>query len=176
MTPLRHPVTRRGTLLAGMAAGLGLVAPPAVLSGEPELGDADGSGHGADDFDFLIGSWQVRHRKLKRRLASSNEWDEFPGTLSVRKILGGLGNVDENVLLAPTGRYEASSLRLFNPAARQWSIYWIDARNPAIDPPMVGLFANGLGSFFNDDVFERRPIKVRFTYQSLTPTSATWTC
>ena len=65
-------------------------------------------------FDFLLGRWAVRHRKLRRRLAGASDWFEFPGTLDVRPILGGLGNVDENVLEDPAGRYLASSLRLFD--------------------------------------------------------------
>jgi hypothetical protein len=35
---------------------------------------------GASDFDFLIGDWRVHHRRLKERLANSQEWIEFDGT------------------------------------------------------------------------------------------------
>jgi hypothetical protein len=56
---------------------------------------------GANDFDFLIGDWRVHHRRLKERLANNQEWVEFDGTCASRKILGGLGNMDENLLDMP---------------------------------------------------------------------------
>jgi hypothetical protein len=126
-------------------------------------------------FDFLHGRWNVVHRKLKQRLAGSNEWIEFPGTLAVAPILGGLGNFDQNVLQDPNGSYEASSLRLFNPRAKQWAIWWFDARLPAAEPPVVGGFEDNKGTFYTHDIFKGRPIRVRTTYQPLTPDHAQWT-
>ncbi|MBL0347518.1 hypothetical protein [Candidatus Villigracilis affinis] len=46
---------------------------------------------GRDDFDFLIGTWKVHHRRLKERLKGSSEWEEFEGDTVDRKILNGLG-------------------------------------------------------------------------------------
>ncbi len=40
------------------------------------------------DFDFLVGHWQVHHRKLKVRLANNHEWVEFEGTLSSQPLMG----------------------------------------------------------------------------------------
>ena len=34
----------------------------------------------ARDFDFWMGSWNVRNRRLRERLAGSDEWDEFEAT------------------------------------------------------------------------------------------------
>jgi hypothetical protein len=50
---------------------------------------------GARNFDFLIGHWRILNRRLTERLAGADTWDTFEATLSVRPILGGLGNVDE---------------------------------------------------------------------------------
>ncbi len=52
----------------------------------------------ASDFDFLIGSWHVHHRRLRERLVGSSEWVAFEGTTKAQKILGGMGNMDDNVL------------------------------------------------------------------------------
>ena len=128
----------------------------------------------AHDFDFLFGEWSVTHRKLKKRLQDNSEWLTFPGTLRVRPILGGAGNVDENVLHDPAGTYEASSIRIFDPASGNWSIYWMDGRTSGIDKPVVGRFNGPVGQFFNDDVFEGRPIKVRFTYENRGADEARW--
>ena len=94
---------------------------------------------GRCDFDFFFGSWDVSHRRLQRRLAGDGNWDVFGGTCAVRPLLGGLGNVDDNVIELPGGAYRAATVRTFDPATRQWSIWWIDGRNPlTIDVPMRG--------------------------------------
>ena len=98
---------------------------------------------GARDFDFLIGRWSVRHRKLRERLRGSDEWFEFPGTLHVVPILGGLGNVDDNELFDPDGEYVATSLRVFRPADGKWSVYWIDGRSPGIAARMRTITVRG---------------------------------
>src|SRR6476469_7360520 len=48
----------------------------------------------ATDFDFLLGSWNVANRMLRRRLAGSDDWEEFAATAVVRTLLDGLGNAD----------------------------------------------------------------------------------
>lgn len=145
----------------------------AAAMSAPGVGVAAPAGGG---FDFLHGRWRVTHRKLWERLTGSREWYAFPGRLEVKPILGGLGNVDWNVLEDPAGRYEATSLRVLDPNAQRWSIYWLDARAPAaLDPPVVGGFEGRKGTFHSDDSFEGRPIKVRTTYEPLSARSAEWT-
>ena len=129
---------------------------------------------GLHDFDFFVGDWRVRHRQLKRRLVGETEWIEFFGETTTRKILGGLGNIDENGIDKPVGAYEAATLRLYDPAEDRWSIWWVDARNPGLEPPVHGRFIDGVGRFFGDDQLDGRPIKVRFIWSNITSTSAHW--
>jgi hypothetical protein len=129
---------------------------------------------GSAAFDFFIGDWRVRHRRLRQRLAECDEWQSFGGRTSTRKILGGLGNIDENVLDLPAGGYEAVSLRLFQPAHHRWSIWWIDARDPALATPVHGRFENGVGTFYGDDVIDDKAIRVRFLWSAITAGSAQW--
>ena len=120
---------------------------------------------GAGDFDFFIGRWRVHHRRLNERLAGCRDWTEFGGSCESRKILGGQGNMDDNVLELPGDNYRAVTIRTFDPRSGRWSIWWIDARNPSsLDPPVVGRFENGVGTFFSDDTLEGRPIRVRFQW------------
>ena len=127
------------------------------------------------DFDFFIGSWDVRHRRLKERLLVCREWDEFAGTSVVQKILGGFGNMDDNMLELPGGSYRAVTLRSFHPEKKQWAIWWLDARNPgSLDPPVVGQFTNGVGVFYADDHFNGRPIRVRFLWTVPQPDAPHW--
>ena len=32
------------------------------------------------DFDFWMGTWTVQNRRLRERLAGSDEWEEFEAT------------------------------------------------------------------------------------------------
>ena len=130
---------------------------------------------GQADFDFFIGSWVVAHRRLKERLAGCDEWVEFKGTTVVLKVLGGLGNIDDNTLELPGGHYRAVTLRSFDPARQLWTIWWLDARFPGtLDKPVVGRFGDGLGLFYADDELNGRPIRIRFIWSMPRPDSPRW--
>ena len=43
----------------------------------------------SQDFDFEVGKWQVRHRRLKERLVGCDDWEEFNGTSETWPVLGG---------------------------------------------------------------------------------------
>ena len=125
-------------------------------------------------FDFLHGAWRVRHRKLARRLVDSAQWLEFEGEAACRPLLGGLGNVDENVLEDPGGAYQAVTLRLFDPASERWSIWWVDGRFMGLGPPVHGRFEGGEGRFLGEDTHEGRPVLVRFLWTAIEADSARW--
>lgn len=130
---------------------------------------------GVNDFDFLLGRWRVRHRRLKRRLQGCTDWEVFEGSSQMAQLMAGHCNVDDNVLELPNGSYRAVSLRAFDPQKRQWAIWWLDGRNPGqIDVPVRGSFVDGVGIFEAEDSFEGRPIRVRFTWSGITAVSARW--
>ena len=127
------------------------------------------------DFDFAVGDWQVRHRRLRDRLVGCTEWVEFDGEMSTRKVLGGFGNVEDNLLHLPEGAYRALALRSFDPHRRQWSIWWLDARVPGqIDVPVVGTFDGRVGTFYADDTLNGAPIRIRFIWCAADPTNPRW--
>lgn len=130
---------------------------------------------GVTDFDFFIGDWQVRHRRLKERLLDCHEWLEFHGSTSVSKILGGTGNIDDNLLELPGGTYRAATLRVFDVDKGIWSIWWLDGRYPThLDVPMQGKFINGIGEFYADDTFAGQAIRVRFLWSMPAPDQPRW--
>lgn len=129
----------------------------------------------ARDFDFFIGSWAVRHRRLKKRLANNHDWEEFDGSCRVRSLLGGLANIDDSVVNLPGGAYRGIGLRAFDTQTGSWADWWLDGRNPhKIDVPIIGTFANGVGTFLSDDTFENKPIKVRGLWSKIAPKSLQW--
>jgi hypothetical protein len=129
----------------------------------------------ARDFDFFHGSWKVSHRRLNTRLAGADDWETFGGTTVVQPVLGGMGNIDDNSLELPGGAYRALTLRTFDPPTGTWSIWWLDGRQPTrLDTPMRGSFEAGLGTFFADDTFDGKPIKVRFLWKVHNPDQPVW--
>jgi len=129
---------------------------------------------GRNDFDFLMGTWKVRHRMLKDRLKGSEEWIEFEGDTVARKILNGIGNLDNNLIHMKTGPVHAITLRLFNPTSREWSIYWSTDRTGILDVPVIGGFKDGVGQFYSQEVFEGRHIYSRFIWSKITATACQW--
>lgn len=128
-----------------------------------------------NSFDFLHGSWRVHHHRLRNRLAHSSEWEDFDGTSQCWSILGGDGNVDDNMIRLPSGTYRASTVRVFDTKAGVWRIWWYDVRNiDTLDPPLVGSFQDGVGTFYADDSWQGKPIRVRFLWQSTGEKSARW--
>jgi hypothetical protein len=167
----------RVTLAAAMlAAVMGSIAPAYSSQDTPKPTQAAANLTGLHDFDFLVGEWHVHHRRLKERLANSHEWLEFDGTCSNRKLMGDWANVDDNVLNMPGGAYRGVGLRSYDPKTGQWAIWWLDGRNPFgdLDPPVKGRFENGVGTFYADDTFKGKLVRVRFTWSHLTPISAHW--
>jgi len=76
----------------------------------------------------------------------------------------------------PDGPWRGASLRSFDPATGQWSIWWLDSRMPLgpLDPPVRGRFRDGTGTFLAEDTFEGEPIVVRFIWSRITPESCRW--
>ena len=137
---------------------------------------AEGIVPGLHDFDFLVGHWRVHHRKLKERLANNHEWIEFDGTLSSQPLMGGYANVDDDVFEVPGGTYRGVAPRSFDAKTGKWSIWWLDSRTPTapLDPPVRGSFHNGVGTFYADDTFNGKPIRIRFIWSEITSTSCHW--
>lgn len=117
----------------------------------------------------------MRHRRLKQRLAGCTEWEEFTGTSAQFPLLGGNGNVEDNLLHFPGGDLRAVALRSFDPASRSWAIWWLDGRYPhSLDVPLIGRFQGGTGTFFADDIHDGRPIKLRFLWLNTETDSPRW--
>jgi hypothetical protein len=127
---------------------------------------------GARDFDFEFGDWTVHHR-VKR---ANGEWYEMDGTSNTRPILGGLGNVEDNVFHRPEGDSRGVAMRAYDPATAQWAIWWVDSRAPhgVLDPPVKGRFENGVGTFYSDGEINGKPTRTRFMWSQITPKSARW--
>ncbi len=129
---------------------------------------------GRTDFDFFIGCWKGHNWRLRERLKGSNDWEEFEGISVARKVLGGLGNIDEVTMDRETGRLEGMTLRLYNPNSQQWSLYWASSLDGILQTPLIGNFVDGRGEFYSQELFEGRSIFCRFIWSNITETSCRW--
>ena len=132
-------------------------------------------GDGAKAFDFIIGHWNVRNRRLVKRLAGSHQWIAFDSTDDCHALPGGIGN-EEHYFTDHWKNFVAVGLRLYNPVSKQWSLYWVDNHNApgVLQTPVSGSFKNGIGIFEGRDEINGKPIKVRFTWEVLGNNSAHW--
>lgn len=138
--------------------------PPAV----PPPAERDGQ----RDFDWEIGTWKTELKRRLRPLTGSDEWVEYTGTSVVRKVWDGRANLLELDVQGPTGRIEGLSLRLYNPASRQWSLNFANSRSGTLSVPTVGGFQDGRGEFHAQETIDGRAILVRFVISAITRDSA----
>ena len=127
---------------------------------------------GEHDFDWEIGTWKTQLKRRLHPLTGSNEWVEYEGTTTVRKVWDGAANLVELDVKGSAGRIEGLSLRLYNPESHQWSLNFANRSMGMLVPPTIGEFKNGRGEFYNSDTLNGRAILVRFIMSDVTPDSA----
>ena len=179
---IREPLqtqSRREVLLALFGGSASCLLSPFARAGvDAQQGTRDAPvdvAKHARDWQWLVGNWDVQHRRLKERLANNKDWEEFAGKSALWLTLGGLGTIDDNLLHLPSGSYRALGIRAFDPQTRQWSIWWLDARNAGkIDPPVVGSFTGDMGTFVGRDTLRDKPITVRFRWHDIHSARPHW--
>lgn len=130
---------------------------------------------GAHDFDFLHGSWRIANERLVSRLSNSDQRERFEAEGTCQPILGGIGNIDSfRPRSGDWQGYEGAALRLYHPESGLWSIYWADTVLCGLTLPVVGRFTDNVGEFFGDDTHGDRPVRVRFRWSGISPTTARW--
>jgi hypothetical protein len=130
---------------------------------------------GSHDFDFLIADWKAHVRRLPDRLNNSNVWVEYDGISNHHKVLDSNANFEQFEVTSTDKKLhiKAQTLRLYNPATRQWSVYLVDLDNGTLDtPPVVGAFSGKRGEFFHQETLKGRTILVRYVWLDLSPNSA----
>jgi hypothetical protein len=160
-------------LIPALCLGLGMTsAQPSGALKQP--GAQPVAAHdGQHDFDFEIGTWHARVKRLDSRLSGSNAWEEFDGTVVTKPFMDGRGNLTEmNARGAASGtRIQAIAVRLYNPSSRQWSIYGASATTGVFDPPQIGQFEGRHGEFYASDMYKGRAIYIRYAWQNVSPTA-----
>ena len=131
---------------------------------------------GLRGFAFELGRWRVHHRVLKVHPDGTQQWVEYDGSSDDREIMDGLVNIEDNVFHTPDGTRRGVAVRSYDRSNGTWAIWWIDERFPhgAMDPPVVGRFTDGVGTFYSDGTIDGKPVRTRLVWSHITPTSARW--
>jgi len=154
-------------LCGGALAALLLVGATDATAQRPPAVPAPVLADGSRDFDFEFGSWKAHIARRLKPLTGSNQWVEYDGTSVVRPWWDGRANVGELRVSGPAGRIEGMSVRLYDPAARQWRIHWASAADGLLGEAMVGGFKGSRGEFYNQEMLGSRAILVRFTFSGI---------
>jgi len=117
---------------------------------------------GLHDFDNEVGTWTIHTTRLMHPLAHANDWVTYDGTKTVTAAHGGKANIAEVTEDGPAGHLHFVAIRLYDPAAQQWSLNFTSAGNAAFGAPLYGELRNGGITFIGPDVQNGRSILVRF--------------
>lgn len=161
-----------GMLRVLLPVAIAMALPLPVVGHGSEAEGAATERDGQHDFDWEIGTWKTRVRRLVEPLSGSDAWAEYDGTSIVRAVSGGRANLVELDVKGPSGRIEGASLRLYNPQTRQWSLNYASMRGGVFTRPVFGGFANGRGEFYGLENLEGREVLVRFVVSGVSADSA----
>ena len=79
---------------------------------------------GAHDFDFELGTWNFRVKRMTHPLSGSRQWIELDGTTKTCRVWSGRAQLEQMAVSGGGQSIEGLTLRLYNPQTRQWSLYW----------------------------------------------------
>jgi hypothetical protein len=149
-------------LVCGLAIGLQPAHSEAEIAAKRD---------GQHDFDHHAGSWNSHVTRLKQPLTGSTAWVEYDGITVVRPIWDGRASLGELTATGSAGQIQVLSLRLYNPASRQWSLNFANSQGGTLSPPCIGEFKGDRGEFISQEDFNGRSILVRFVITKITEDS-----
>lgn len=123
-----------------------------------------------NDFDFLVGSWDVANRRRTDFLDADSPWEEFPAVSHISRHFGGGASFDE--IDFPTKGSGGLTLRLFDREREEWSLYWASGRTGTLFPPVVGRFDGDRGVFEGEDAHDGKDVRVRYVWSGTAPGAA----
>ena len=126
---------------------------------------------GQHDFDFNLGTWKTHIERNMTPFTGRRELVELDGTVRVRPVWNGKAMLEEIEADGPRGHWQALTLFLYDPQARQWRMSFANSASGRLDVPMIGSWSDGRLRLYQQDVVDGRTIFVRGTWSDITPTS-----
>ncbi|HEY1889156.1 MAG TPA: hypothetical protein VGG63_02025 [Steroidobacteraceae bacterium] len=123
------------------------------------------------DYDFNMGHWSTRIRAVENPLSAPGVWSNLQGTHVVYRVWGDWANIGQLEVDGPGGHIEDMALRTYDRKTHQWRVYFANSKTGTLDPPMVGEFKNGVGTFVFLDEMEGKTVLVRNVWSDITSKS-----
>lgn len=145
-----------------------VLAAPATPPGATQSAGAQRDG--SHDFDWDIGAWKTHQRRRLHPLTGSNEWVDYHGTDTVKRLWQGAntGMIEAD---GPAGHLEIFTIRMYSPESHQWAISFTNPAAGAMSAPVTGEFKNGRAEFYDQEPYKGRQILVRFAISDITASS-----
>ncbi len=147
---------------------------PAAAQTQQNASSASSAAAGTDgrhDFDWDYGTWKTHQRRLLHPLSGSTKWVEYYGTDTVSKIWDG-ANSAKIEADGPAGHFEVFSVRIYDPSAHKWNVYFSNPSGGAFSTPVVGEFSGNSAAFYDQEPYNGKTIMVRFRITAFTKDSA----
>jgi len=158
--------SKRLVAIALVAASTALLPP-----GGARAADVLPAREGSHDFDFDAGVWKTHIVRHLHPLSGPDETVELNGTVTVRKLWGGRGQLEEIEADGPKGHWQGMTVFLYDPDARQWSMNFANSSVGKLNTPMIGRFENGRAELIEQDTLDGNSILVRVVWSEIMPNS-----
>jgi hypothetical protein len=154
------------------AAMVSLGASPAAAeapTGQPALRD------GSHDMDFNFGTWHTEIERIPDPFGNPSNVIHLAGTVTVKPIWNGKGELEEIEAESPGGHWEGANLFLYDPTAHQWIQTYVDSSEGRFDEPSgIGEYRNGTVEYYSADKVQGRAILDRAIWSDIKPDSHTY--
>jgi len=164
---MQFPRRPRPRILAAALAAAGL----ALAIANPTVAVPRDGQH---DFDFNVGVWRTHITRILNPFAGGDQSMQLNGTVTVRKVWDGRGQLEEIEADGPNGHWEGLTLFLYNPAAGQWTQTYADASNGVLTTSTVGEFNDGRGELYATETVNGRQVLIRGVWSHIAPDSHTF--
>jgi hypothetical protein len=120
------------------------------------------------DFDFNLGHWRTRIRAVLDPLSAPGVWSNLRGTHVVYRVWDDWADIGQLEVDGASGHIEDLALRLYDRKTHQWRVYFANSDSGTLDPPMIGDFKDGVGTFVFLDEVEGKTVLVRNIWSDIT--------
>jgi|SRR5579885_1591005 len=167
ITPTSHHVEQSFSADGGKTWEANFIGDLTATTETPKVPavSADPAQHG---FDWQLGTWTIRMRRMLHPLSAAETWTTYDGTVDVKKLWGGRADLAEIDTQGPAGHLQFLSLRLYEPKSHQWTLNFAHAGSGSVGNPMHGEFHAGKGEFYDQSTLDGKAILERFSFGDIT--------
>lgn len=163
-----------------IASILVCAAASALLDGSPVIAqastDAAAFRDGSHDMDFNFGTWHTAISRIPDPFGDPSRVVQMAGTVTVRPVWNGKGELEEIEADGPKGHWEGANLFFYDPTAHQWIQTYVDSSEGRFDEPSgIGEYRNGNVEYYSSDTLRGRTVLDRAIWSDIKPDSHIYT-